>query len=558
MANFKHVAVIGGGISGLSSLYYLIQRVHSAGQCLILTLYESKNALGGNAETVTVDLGMRVNPEDPSQHRYQRWADLGVNDMNLSAYPETEKLMQAVGYLEHLKPLQNSECYWAADGSVELTDDNDLTFGVSDPDFNLNYVDGGKFAQLIKVIHQAGLDKVKDEYLPTSYTVAQFFNDCMNQPQAMLTMAAAEVGISVNWNDPELKIRIKNIRDRIYYPRISAMYFTDDRGPGLMPLAAPFNYYRIQEGGAQKPNRRYFDGGAQKWLEMLSSYIQKNMASAQVRVIIRRNTPVSVVHLSANKVIVETAQGTVEHDMCIMATHADDALKVLRFAPDLAQEGQQLSSLMRQVRYTRSFAVCHTDAGCMPHNKNIWRTYNVPVRKPSDSQAYNIHYVVNLHQNDHNVPAYDHAGLPQYFVSLVEDLSRIPAESMLNRVNYVHQLSPQIRHVLPKATVQRMQDDALQSGYTSQMQQIPQELNGKAWTMFKHNVLDANCMQAQRDLQAYQAKQAASIAAGSLPRCRLFFSGGWTNGAGLHEQCLMQAQQVSQWLMPSSMQRKAG
>lgn len=550
MANFKHVAVIGGGISGLSSLFYLIQRVQSAGQCLILTLYESKNALGGNAETVTVDLGMQVNPDDPSQHRYQRWADLGVNDMNLTAYPQTEKLMQTVGYLQHLKPLQNSECYWSGDNTVELTDDNDLNYGVSDPAFNLNYVDGGKFATLIKVVHQAGLDKVKDDNLPTSYTVAQFFEDCMHQPQAMLANAALELGISVNWSDPELFTRIKNIRDRIYYPRISAMYFTDDRGPGLMPLAAPFNYYRIQEGGDQKPQRRYFDGGAQKWLEMLSSYIEKNMASAQIRVIIRRNTPVLKVHLDSTKVWVETAQETVEHDLCIMATHADDALNVLNFSPKLAPEGEVIKNILRQVRYTKSFAVCHTDAGCLPQNKNIWRTYNVPIRQTGDSQAYNIHYVVNLHQNDHNVPAYDHAGLPQYFVSLVDDLNRIPKESILNRVNYTHQLPAEVRQVLPKATVQRMQNNALQSGYTSQMTDIPSDMLDKAWTLFKHNVLDANCMKAQADLQAYQKKQAAVIAAGQLPNCRLFFAAGWTRGAGLHEQCLLQSQQVSQWLVP--------
>lgn len=550
MANFKHVAVIGGGISGLSTLFYLIERTHRAGQALMLTLYESKNALGGNAETVTVDLGIQVNPQDPSQPRYHRWADLGVNDMNLSAYPETEKLMQQVGYLDHLKPLQNSECYWSADGAVSLTDDTDLNYGVSDPDFNLNDVDEGKFSRLIKVVHQAGLDKVKDSGLPTSYTVSRFFDDCISRPQQMLASAAAEVGIVVDWNDPGLPNRIKNIRDWIYYPRISAMYFTDDTGPGLMPLAAPFNYYRIQEGGDQQPKRRYFNGGAQKWLEMLSSYIQTQMQSAQVRVIIRRNTPVSMVTLSANKVLVQTPQGAVEHDMCIMATHADDALDALHFDADLAQDAEQLKRILQQVRYTRSYAVCHTYAGCMPQNKNIWRTYNVPLRLQGDTQAYNIHYVVNLHQNDHNTPAYDHAGLPQYFVSLVDDLNRIPKKSILNRVDNLHEVSAEIRNILPKATLQRSQNAALQSGYTNQMENIPEDMADKAWTMFKHNVLNADCMQAQIDLQAYQARQAAIIAAGQLPACRLFFAGGWTNGAGLHEQCLRQSQQVSQWLLP--------
>lgn len=548
MANFKNVAVIGGGISGLSSLYYLIDRINKTGQSLMITLYESKNALGGNAETVTVDLGTMV--QNGTASPYYRWADLGVNDMNLTAYPETEALMRTVGYLDHLRPLQNTECYWSADGQVELTDDNDLDFGVSDPDFNLNYVDNGKFASMIKVVHQAGLDKVKDAYLPTSYTVGDFFSQCISQPEQMLRQAAAEVKVDVDWQDPGLQQRLTNIRDWIYYPRISAMYFTDNKGPDVMPLAAPFNYYRIQEGGDQKPQRRYFNGGSQKWLEMLSNYIQTQMVSSQVRVVIRRNTPVSQVSLSANKVMVYTPQGGVEHDLCIMATHADDALNVLNFSPDLAPQADFLQNTMRKVRYTQSYSVCHTFAGCMPQNKNIWRTYNVPLRAAGQSKAYNIHYVVNLHQNDHNTPAYDHAGLPLYFVSLVDHLQDIPQDAMLNRVTTAEALPAEIRDILPKATLQRMENTALDSGYTSQLEHAPQGIENKAWTMFKHNVLDANCMQAQNDLQNYHVELGKMIAAGQLPACRLLFAGGWTHGAGLHEQCLQQSQQISQWLVP--------
>ena len=72
MANFKNVAVIGGGISGLSSLYYLIDRINKTGQSLMITLYESKNALGGNAETVTVDLGTMV--QNGTASPYYRWS----------------------------------------------------------------------------------------------------------------------------------------------------------------------------------------------------------------------------------------------------------------------------------------------------------------------------------------------------------------------------------------------------------------------------------------------------------------------------------------------------
>ena len=158
--------------------------------------------------------------------------------------------------------------------------------------------------------------------------------------------------------------------------------------------------------------------------------------------------------------------------------------------------------------------------------------------------------MVNLHQNDHNTPAYDHAGLPLYFVSLVDHLQDIPQDAMLNRVTTAEALPAEIRDILPQATLQRMENTALDSGYTSQLEHAPQGIENKAWTMFKHNVLDANCMQAQNDLQNYHVELGKMIAAGQLPACRLLFAGGWTHGAGLHEQCLQQSQQISQWLVP--------
>lgn len=64
------------------------------------------------------------------------------------------------------------------------------------------------------------------------YTVDDFFDSCIATPAEMLAAAADHLKITIDWQDPALPARLERIRRTIYYPRISAMYFADDRGPG--------------------------------------------------------------------------------------------------------------------------------------------------------------------------------------------------------------------------------------------------------------------------------------------------------------------------------------
>ncbi|WP_444677953.1 FAD-dependent oxidoreductase [Halomonas sp. E19] len=80
------IAIIGGGVSGLSLAYYLQKLGRESARQIEVTLFERKASLGGNAETVWVDLGNRRLPGKPNTP-YRRWADLGVNDVNLATSP---------------------------------------------------------------------------------------------------------------------------------------------------------------------------------------------------------------------------------------------------------------------------------------------------------------------------------------------------------------------------------------------------------------------------------------------------------------------------------------
>jgi hypothetical protein len=538
------VAIVGGGISGLATAYYLMDRARGMGAPVDIHLYETKRLLGGNAETVVVDLGHfksggRLGPA------YLRWADLGVNDANLGAYVLMKEVMTRIGYLSNMRPLQDTDCYYDARLGTSMTDDVNLADGVSDPRVDLQAADGGLLAPLIQVVHRTALDMV--DGVASDYTCAAFFQDCLDDPQAMLSEAARLLDIAIDWTDPGLPARLERVRDAYYYPRISAMYFTDPRGPACMPLAAPFQYYRLQEGGGQ-PERCYFDHGAQTWLEALANHV---LGQSDERVSLTLHTGDEVqVRVGGGALAIVGAKGASAFDVCVMANHADDAARALRFDDATAAYGGKLQDILGSVRYTTGYAVCHTAAVRMPANRNTWRTYNIPVRSPNDSVLpYRIDYVVNLHQNDPCNPAYDRAGLPAYFVSLVDDLNAIPRDEMLDRVTDPALVPEAWRARLPASTFASPRVGA--SGYAHQHRaKHPHHpaLDTKAWTVFKHNVLDARCMQAQTDIKAWNAAVAAHLTSPALPA--LLFGGGWTCGAGLQEQCLEQGQQLAAWILP--------
>ncbi len=529
------VAIIGGGVSGLSLAYYLqklgCQKFGSgATREIEVTIYERKATLGGNAETVWVDLGNRRHPGKPDSP-YRRWADLGVNDVNLATYHRLRAILTEIGELERMKPLENTESYFSRDGSIALTDDRELFRGVSEPAHELSKVDGGRLALLIPVVHQTAIALVEERRITPRYTVDDFFDACVATPAEMLAAAADRLNVTIDWQDPELPNRLERIRQTIYYPRISAMYFADDRGPGGMPLQAPFEYYRIQEGGSP-PDRRYFEHGAQHWLEALSAHITNPSTSAP-RVQILRGIEVEASLSTQGVTLSERAPGERrwEADLLIMATHAEDALPLLTFGDDLSDTQRELQHILGKVRYTRSYSVCHTAAARLPPDRNLWRTYNIEVRNPEDTLfPYRIDYVANRHQNDAENPAYNQAGLPQFFVSLVDDLNRIPRSEMLERNS-----SPLDAPAALAAT------EPGESGYRDRLPQMDAALEAKAWTLFKHNVLDADCLEAQTEIERYNQTTARKRFEGHQDGCPLLFAGGWTRGAGLQEQCLEQS-----------------
>lgn len=552
------MAIIGAGVSGLSCAYFLFKQAEKLNRPMQIDIFERKHSYGGNADTVVVNLGQAIDATGHAQP-YHRWADLGVNDVNLATYDKLAEIMIDIGYLDkermdmkHMRPLQDTTSYFNVSGSLAIADDAEMRAGVSDPRFSLGNADDKLLAPLVKVVHQSALDRLP--FVTPSYTVAHFFKECIARPEAMLSAAIKSLGIKIDLHDKALPKRLEKVRDEIYYPRIAAMYFTDDRGPGTMPLQSPFQYYQLQEGSkdkAIKPDRRYFAQGAQKWLEELAGWLQQK-SSDLVTINIYRNADVRL-HVTENQVTVKRP-GVMNqsYPLCVLANHADDAKTMLTFAENMQAWHHQITDALARVRYTHTYAVCHTDARKLPQNTAIWRTYNVLQRSAGETSfPYRMTYVENLHQNDAFNPDYaGRPGLPMFLTSMVKSLDEIPESAMLDRVSSAHGIAPEMFQALPKATQRHLQGETMLGGYRSEQAAIPPHLAGKALTSFKHNVLDAHCIAAQELILKYNMQVAITIGQKKQPPCALLFGGGWTNGAGLQEQCIIQSEAIAGWILP--------
>jgi uncharacterized protein len=273
------------------------------------------------------------------------------------------------------------------------------------------------------------------------------------------------------------------------YPRINGMYFVNDLSPEIMPFRGVMNYYRLQEGfGSQSPQRCYFTQGSSSWIEALTKAVKALGTN------FRLNTATAV-HAQSDAVLISTPDGSEIYDAVVMACPANTALKLI-------QKGvtQEMVNVLSAFEYTNSVAVAHTFSPLLPCNKSAWRTYNIRIHDNAAAQLrpYSISYVCNRHQNDAENHLYNGYKNPEFFVSL-NPSTPIP-----------HQ------HILKTAAGQ------------------------KAIAYFSHNVLNHSALIAQENLQKIVQGQN-----------NIFFTGGWTVGAGLHEECLLSARSVCDQILNS-------
>ena len=339
----KRIAVIGSGISGLSTAYHLRNQAD-------VTLFEAGSYFGGHTHTVDVTL---PSPQGMVSHG----VDTGFLVFNERTYPGL------IGLFAELRV---------------QTSTSDMSFSVQTPrasgqramewsGSNLNTV----FAQRSNLLSPTFLGMLRDVLR---------FNTLAN--------ALADRG-----QDHALMQPLGEFLDthkfgsafRHWYllPMLGCIWSCPTDQMLQFPVATMVRFCH-NHGLIQVVNRpQWFTvtGGAKHYVEKLLQHIPHT----------HLQTPVERVERNDIGVHVFTAGGAEDFDGVVLACHADQALSLL------AQPTPQEQALLGAIRYHPNKAVLHTDTSVMPKKKLAWAAWNY--ERATDlgleSSRVCLHYWIN-------------------------------------------------------------------------------------------------------------------------------------------------------------------
>jgi predicted NAD/FAD-binding protein len=307
------IAIVGTGVSGLVCAH-LLSRHHD------VTVFEADDRPGGHANTVRVDVGGVAHD-----------VDTGFLVYNERNYPGLVRLFENLGVAT--KP---------SDMSFSVSDD------VSGVEWRGSTIDS-VFAQRRNIVRPTFLRMLAD--------VARFnriARGLLNGEQD-LSLSLADLLGQGRWS--------RQFIDWYLVPMGSSIWSADPTTFLQMPavtFARFFDNHGLLTYGDQ-PSWRTVTGGSR-------SYVEGVLGPLGDRV--RLSTPVGKVTRQGDGVEIHSEAGPEQFDHVVLATHSDQALRLL--SDPTAPEREVLGA----IRYQPNRATLHTDERLLPANRRAWASWN--------------------------------------------------------------------------------------------------------------------------------------------------------------------------------------
>jgi predicted NAD/FAD-binding protein len=329
------IAIIGAGISGLTSAYYL-QPKHE------VVVFEANAYIGGHTNTHDVEL-----------HGERYAVDSGFIVFNDRTYPNFCKLLDELGVEAQNTPMSFSVSCEESGLEYRGADLNGL-FAQRRNVFNLKYLK--LLRDLLKfnknsdpILEDKNEEQTVGEFF-AKHQYSKYFVDKYFLPMA-----------SAIWSCPHETILDFPIRFIVEFYRNHGLLSVNDR-----------------------PQWKVIKGGSKQYVPHLTKSFRDS---------IRLNTPVQAIKRTEDAgVEITTEQGVEKFDHVVFACHSDQALAILADGATATER-----EILSKFPYEENIAVLHTDETVLPRCRRAWACWNYHIHKEDSSKA-TVTYNMNILQ----------------------------------------------------------------------------------------------------------------------------------------------------------------
>jgi predicted NAD/FAD-binding protein len=329
------IAVIGSGISGLSSAYYLSKH-HT------VDLYEQNDHFGGHSYTYDIKEEDKIVP-----------VDLGFIVFNELTYPNL------INFFNELNvPFEKSN----------------MSFSVSVKNTNVEYGGSG-----FNAIFANKLNLLNLKFLKMIREIISFYNHAPSLLQN-------------NIEDKTLGDYLRRSKLSKYFieyhiiPMVAAIWSMPFSKAKEMPLKLFLNFF-INHGLFRLKNRP-------QWYTVTNrsrTYVKKILEKISGEIF--KNYKINNISRSDDNVRISIGNEYLDYDQVVLACHADQSLNILNDPSAKEKE------ILNKFTYVSNRAFLHTDENLMPSRKKAWSSWNSITKDNRTCITYWLNKLQNLKTN---------------------------------------------------------------------------------------------------------------------------------------------------------------
>jgi predicted NAD/FAD-binding protein len=355
------IAVIGSGISGLSAAYYLSKKYK-------VDLFEQNDHFGGHSYTY-----------DIKDKNKTLSVDLGFIVFNELTYPNLIRFFKELNV---------------------TFEKSDMSFSVSIQDSQVEY--GGRglkaiFANKLNIFNLKFLKMIK-EIIVFYKSAPLLIKDNLEQ------ITLGKYLKKTNMSDYFINYHIT--------PMVAAIWSMPLSKAKEMPLQLFLNFF-INHGLFKLKNRP-------QWFTVTNrsrTYVNKVLENISGEIF--KNYKISKIKRNDENVRLKIGHEYLDYDQVILATHADQSLKLLE------DPTEQEKKILDKYKYVSNKAILHTDEMLMPKRKIAWSSWNSISKNNKTCVTYWLNNLQNL-KSDVN-----------YFLTL-NPIYEVAKSKVIETVNFAH------------------------------------------------------------------------------------------------------------------------